>query len=93
MAFNEITPGMLNNASIDVYEAIVAVLLLALVIRIGIRRTAIFTKAPQRPKSIPAQATAVKRFSKETICEYCDGVYLSDSFTCPHCGAGRQALK
>lgn len=90
-AFLEITPGLMEAAKPDAYDIFASLLILALIVWIAIRRTGILSKAPQRPAGIPSQATAVSRAAKEITCEYCDGVYLSDSFNCPHCGAGRPA--
>lgn len=92
-AFNELTPTMMPNAMIDSSAVLGALVVMAVVLWIAIKRTRIFEKTPKRPATMPAKAVAVKPSAVEVTCEYCDGVYLSDLFNCPHCGAGRQAIK
>lgn len=91
-AFNDITPVIMEKAEIDFGMVFAAILLMALAVWFGIKRTGIFDEIPQRPANLPVQATVVKPFAKEITCEYCGGVYLSDSFNCPHCGAGRKSI-
>lgn len=92
-AFNDTTPVIMDNADIDSDAVLGAIVLFVILFWIAIKRTAVFTKTPARPLAMPAGAKPVKRRAKEINCEYCGGVYLSDNLTCPHCGAGRKAIK
>lgn len=92
MAFNELTPEIMSKAKADSDGILGAIVVMAILLWIAIKRTGIFTKAPKRPLTMPAGAVAVKARAKEINCEYCGGVYLTDSLNCPHCGAGRKAV-